>query len=93
MTQQIAGKEASPIGFGNPKPSLEIQLEILRSIGGSAEGLHDIYAWRLKSRYSWEDFVGAIGNMASQGLITGLGDGFIVRYMATPKGRAILSSQ
>jgi hypothetical protein len=44
-------------------------------------------AYRISPSLSWTEFVNTVNQLASEGYLIGKGDGFVVHYTLTPRGR------
>ncbi len=68
-------------------PQDEVLKYVLSAFGGDAlpMTLRDLY--RTNPKYPWGHFIGAVNQLVSEGLIEGKGDGFVVHYFLTNKGR------
>jgi hypothetical protein len=70
---------------GNPKID-GAQRDVLQRFDGELSmTLRDAY--RVGLELSWTEFVNAVSRLISEGYLIGKGDGFVVHYTLTPKGR------
>ena len=58
----------------------------MATFGDQNMTLHDIYN-KLTTKPEWAKFVDAVSHLSRDGLLEGRGDGFLVRYSITNKGR------
>jgi hypothetical protein len=64
----------------------EFLKEILRSFDeGLSYTLRDAY--QKNPQISWADYMGAVNRLIAEGFLMGKGDGFVVHYLLTNKGR------
>jgi hypothetical protein len=83
------GKKAVTLGDGSLEPdgySEELLQQILGAFDdGLSMTLQDMY--RKNPKFSWPLFVNGVTRLVSEGYLEGKGDGFVVRYTLTSKGR------
>jgi hypothetical protein len=68
-------------------PRDEVLKYVLSAFNGGAlpMTLRDLY--RNNPKYSWGYLIGAVNHLVSEGFLEGKGDGFVVHYSLTSKGR------
>jgi hypothetical protein len=76
-------------------PQQEVQEAILRSLDGDyvAMTMADAYNAAARSKLGWNDFADVMSRLKSGGLIEGRGDGFVVLYSLTSKGREAITGK
>jgi hypothetical protein len=92
LTQQVVRNEDNSTELSQTVNS-KIRELILQSMRGKIAILPDIFNARLRSKYSYADFLNAFRNLKSEGFIAGIGDGFAVHYSLTKKGLEELDSE
>lgn len=81
-----ATNESVARGSYRAAPSRKIVESIVKTIDSSLpQTLGDLF--RSNHNYSWQDFEAAVNYLISNGFVEGKGDGFVVRYALTNKGR------
>lgn len=76
------GKQLEPDGYSD-----ELSKYILGAFDGNLPmTLRDLY--RTNPKYSWQVFMEGVSRLVSEGYLEGKGDGFVVHYSLSNKGRA-----
>jgi len=70
---------------GNTAKSEALKYIVQARDDGVAFTLGDLY--RSTPKYPWTDYIKAVDSLISEGLLVGKGDGFVVNYSLTSKGR------